>query len=420
MKELYTALLTILFFCLATAQGQERYPEPLPAVDLSQVRMSTSAPVSDLAFNPDIGEIIDQTNLDTLVAYVNILSGEDSVWIQGTKVRILNRRENPGNDLAADYIKMKLESYGLEVFDQSYSEEGRNVYAKQPGIVHPEKEFILCAHYDAVDDYCADDNASGVAAVLEAARILSQKTLDYTLVYALWDEEEIGLIGSNHYASRASETNAQIQGVINMDMIAWDSNLDRKVDIHSSEEANSDSLADILLTINSLYELNLNPVVYNPGTRASDHSSFWGYGYKAVLLIEGYYADDLNPYYHSEEDRIDKFDLDLFHDMTRLAIGSISVLTTLPEDDQSGIGSPGNKDLALFPNPVVDILSVVSPHTGPHSVEICSSSGQVMFYQDAEEIPIQLDLSTFQRGIYFITIQSKESSTTRKIIKLGR
>jgi len=56
----------------------------------------------------------------------------------------------------------------------------------QEGYLYPEKQFIICAHYDAVDVYCADDNATGVAAVIEAARILSQYNFKYTLIYALW------------------------------------------------------------------------------------------------------------------------------------------------------------------------------------------------------------------------------------------
>ena len=155
-------------------------------------------------YNPFIEELINQTNLDSLVSFVRILSGEDSVMIGGTKVVIHHRISNVNNDLAADYIKQKLEVYGLDTYDQVYySSYGRNIYAIQPGILYPDEQYIICAHYDAVDFYCADDDASGVAAVLEAARILSNYQLDYTLIYALWDEEEIGLYGSAYYANQA-------------------------------------------------------------------------------------------------------------------------------------------------------------------------------------------------------------------------
>ena len=162
--------------------------------------LTSFSTIHSQTYNLFIEELISQTNLDSLVSFVRILSGEDSVIIGGTKVVIHHRISNNNNDLAADYIKQKLEGYGLDTYDQVYSTHGRNIYAIQPGILYPDEQYIICAHYDAVDFYCADDDASGVAAVLEAARILSNYELDYTLIYALWDEEEIGLIGSGYYA----------------------------------------------------------------------------------------------------------------------------------------------------------------------------------------------------------------------------
>lgn len=65
----------------------------------------------------------------------------------------------------------------------------------------------------------ADDNASGAAVVLEAARLLSSIQTPYTIIFALWDEEEIGLIGSANYARHAVQSGEQILGIVNMDML---------------------------------------------------------------------------------------------------------------------------------------------------------------------------------------------------------
>jgi len=323
MKK-FNFTLSLLILYSSIILGQEKY-QRLPNVDISQIWHSASIPEHNMQHDPQIDNIINQTNLDSLISFVRILSGEDSVWIAGTRVRIQHRISND-NDLAADYIKQKLESYNLDVYDQIFRADGRNVYAIQPGYLYPEKQYIICAHYDAVDDYGADDNASGVAAVLEAARILSPYDFNYTLVYALWDEEEIGFFGSQYYAAQASLNQSDIIGVLNIDMIGWDSNADGLSDIHSSNIANSDSLANLLMITNSLYNLPLSPVIYNPGTGQSDHSSFWNYGYGAVLLMEAYYGGDLNPYYHSNADRIDKFDLNYFYNLSKLSIGTISTL----------------------------------------------------------------------------------------------
>ncbi len=331
MKKL-TIILNLVVLCSSIILGQEEFPRSLPKVDISQIWHSSEVPEHNMVYDPLINDIINQINLDSLIVYVRILSGEDSVWIDGLKVRIQHRISDLGNDLAADYIKQKLSIYNLEVNDQVYSDNGRNIYAVQAGYLYPEQQYIICAHYDAVADYCADDNASGVAAVLESARILSHYDFKYTLVYALWDEEEIGLLGSQYYASQAQASQSEILGVLNMDMIGWDSNNDGRFDIHTYNIANSNSLANLLIINNSLYNFPLSPVIYNPGTRQSDHFSFWYYDYGAILLIEAYYGGDLNPYYHSNEDRIDKFDLTYFHNLSKLSIRAIATVVEITED----------------------------------------------------------------------------------------
>ncbi len=415
-QKLY--ILSLIFLCSSVVMGQDLYPGFSAKVDLSRVHQVSGVPEHEMQPDPFIEDLIDQTNLDSLIAFVRILSGEDSVWINGSKVMIHHRISSEGNDLAADYIKNKLESYKLEVSDQKYNEQGRNILAFQPGISVPETQYIICAHYDAVPNHGADDNASGVAAVLEAARILSVNGNAYTLIYALWDEEEVGLVGSRDYASQARTNNSRIQGVINLDMIGWDSDENGLMDIHSSNVASSDSLAELVALMNSIYEIGLNPVIYNPGVRASDHSSFWDNGYGAILLIEAYYGEDFSPYYHSDEDRIEKFNLPFFHKMSKLVIGSISTLAGF--EDGLGVGdSPDHpSEISVYPNPADDFLIIESSLDGDYSIEIYTLSGQEVLGTQMEGGSHQIDLSSFPEGLYFITIRSKDFISTKRIILL--
>ena len=126
--------------------------------------------------SPVIQEVINKTNLDSLIYFVKELSGDVQTIIGGSPYTILSRHKNqPGNDKAADYIKQKLQSYGLPAYDQVFSSTGRNVYAVQLGTTYPNKKYIICAHYDDMPTGTtapgADDNASGTAAVIEAARV---------------------------------------------------------------------------------------------------------------------------------------------------------------------------------------------------------------------------------------------------------
>ncbi|GBD86928.1 bacterial leucyl aminopeptidase precursor [bacterium BMS3Abin03] len=291
-------------------------------------------PDTALSQSPVIQSIIDQTNIDSLTYFVKELSGEVQTIIGGTPYTILSRNKNqPGNDKAADYIQQKLEFYGLDVYNQSFSSTGRNVYAVQTGTDFPNRKYIISAHYDDMPYGTiapgADDNASGTAAVLEAARILSNYASEYTIVYALWDEEEQGLVGSSYFAQQAALAGDSIMGVINMDMIAYDSDNDAVGEIHIRPVANSLTLKDTMVEVITNYNTGVNPSIINPGTTASDQASFWNNGYGALLLIEEYYGGDFNAYYHTTNDLISHYNFPYYLKMSKTGLGTLATLVNI-------------------------------------------------------------------------------------------
>ena len=276
--------------------------------------------------SPTVQAIIDQTNLDSLVYFVKELSGEVQTIIGGSPYTIVSRHKNqPSNDKAADYIKQKLNSYGLTTYDQNFSSTGRNVYGVQTGTEYPNQKYIICAHYDDMPSGTvapgADDNASGTAAVIEAARVLSNYSFPFTIIYALWDEEEQGLVGSEYYATQAQNAGDSILGVINLDMIAYDSNSDGNADVHNSSVANTSDIKDKMLEVNLLYGINLDLDVV-PAQPYSDHQSFLDHGFGAILLIEDDY--DFNAYYHTTNDKLMYYNQPYYHKMARLSIGTLA------------------------------------------------------------------------------------------------
>ena len=147
------------------------------------------------SYGQTVQDIINEVDLNRLTLIINEFSGEQSTVVGGNTVTILNRQQ-ANNDIAADYLVEKFQELdNITITDQAFNTNGRNIIATQIGKTNPDDIYIICAHYDTVANYCADDNATGTAAVLEIARILSTQCLDNTIVYALWDEEEIGLRG---------------------------------------------------------------------------------------------------------------------------------------------------------------------------------------------------------------------------------
>lgn len=278
-----------------------------------------------------INDLKNQTDLARLTTTVRELSGEDPTTVAGAPVTITHRVSNAGNDLAADYIKERLTALGLTITDQIYSTGGRNIIATQTGVTNPDDIYIVSAHYDSVANYCGDDNASGTAAVMEVARILSEHCTDNTIVYALWDEEETGLHGSRYYAQQAAANSDNILGVFNIDMMAYDNDNDNNFDIDLRNIAGSVAMKDQILSVlndPAFGGFNLTVNVVNPGTSSSDHSSFWNEGYSAVLFGEAWSQNDKTSGYHTSNDRVGLFNWPYYHNMTKLVVAYMATVAS--------------------------------------------------------------------------------------------
>ena len=295
------------------------------------------------AFNlnsQNIQDIINQVDIDEIALTINEFSGEQTTIVNGNTVTILNR-EQATNELAGDYLMERLEVLdNIMVTEQPFNSNGRNVIATQLGKTNPNDIYIVCAHYDTVADFCADDNASGIAAVLEIARLLSTQCLDNTIIYALWDEEEIGLLGSQFYANQAAANGDNILGVLNMDMIGYDGDAigqpgDNEFDIDYRNIAGSVAMKDDILAVLNTYTFDLNVIEVNPGTTSSDHASFWGAGYTALLVGESWETDDQTPFYHTAQDRFATLDLPYLYEMAKLVTGYMVTKGSLVAVDNS-------------------------------------------------------------------------------------
>jgi len=295
---------------------------------------------SAFSYGQSIQDLIDKVDLDSLMLTVNEFSGEQSTVVGGNTVTILNRQQAT-NDIASDYLVQRFQQLdNLTITNQTFNTNGRNIIATQLGETNPNDIYIVCAHYDSVADYCADDNATGVAAVLEIARILSTQCLDNTVVYALWDEEENGLQGSNFYANLANTNNDNILGVYNIDMIGYDGDAvgqpgDNEFNIDVRNLANSIAMKDDVLSVLGSYTFDLSVIVVDPGTAASDHSSFWNNGFSALLIGESWESNDQTPFYHTANDRASTLDLPYFHELTKLSIAYMATKAVLVAVDNT-------------------------------------------------------------------------------------
>lgn len=321
------------------------------------LREYTLAPEA-LAINPDgyVGAMIGQVSQSTLIQYVSELSGAVPVTI-GSSTYTMHSRFTPNEDAitkATRYVHDHLEALGLQTYYHYYDlfyngtdyGERRNVIAEQPGVVHPEQIFLVTAHMDSRSETVyppswtsyytspgADDNASGTAAVMAAADILSQHTFEYTIRYVLFTGEEQLWKGSQPYAAEVAGRNEQLLGVLNLDMIGYDTGGRGEFELHVRPGEGGDrALAETYRDVAGAYGLPLNPVILSDSLSFSDHSSFWTYDYPAVLGMEDY----INPNWHRTSDTVGTLDRGYYTAAAKAAVGTLAHLARFYAPNVSG------------------------------------------------------------------------------------
>jgi hypothetical protein len=333
-------------------------------------------------------DLIDEVSLENLTATVQTL---ETAGGHGSRVTL-----TPGNDSARIAIYdalnalVHLSSVEYDTFTIQASPPYNitpqfNVVATLLGKQDPSRVFLLGAHFDCSASRMgrtiwnqqwatiaapgADDNATGVATVIEVARILSDPssgfTNAYTLKFVAFGSEESGPAhsgghgGSRHYAQEARSRDENIVGVINVDMIGYNPS-------HNYVAIVSDAASQWLGTNfvaardEMVIDLLTNSAPF-PRATYSDHASFWEQGYPAVLLIENappwnnstYYT--ANPFYHTSADSSGTLNMELVRLVTQTALATtirLSGTVTDVSDGESDYPLPGSTTLEQnYPNP---------------------------------------------------------------------
>ncbi len=296
----------------------------VPAVPISPrtpTRTSLDGLTLKLQVNDLIQTIVGEVDRANLRAYVQSLQDFQTRYTL-----------TPNCNLAGQFLLNYFQTIGLDAWLQTFTfgtgNSSRNVVAELKGTTYPEDIVIICAHYDSTSSQAtelapgADDNASGTAAVMEAARILAKHRLDFTVRFIAFSAEEQGLYGSRYYSAGAWAASERIVGVINLDMIAYADNMPEDLDVIVNNQsrwlAEKAALAAMTYTGLAVRKSVNASFVY------SDHAPFWDRSYPALCGIED--ESIKNPYYHKTTDTIDTLNFDFFESSTATALAVLSDL----------------------------------------------------------------------------------------------
>jgi len=233
-------------------------------------------------------------------------------------------------------------SFGLEteLFPFSYSgNTWYNPIGRKVGTLYPDSIYIIGGHIDDTSEIPntsapgAEDNGSGSACVLEAARILSQYDFDCTIEFVLFSGEEQGLIGSEAYATYCFTEGRKLGGMLNFDMISYAGSYGWDTNIYSDQNFPAEvALADLLAELTDYYSTAFSIRVNSSGPMSgSDHYYFSYYGYPAPFSIDAqlWSAPDWYPWYHTSNDVISNLDLDFGTEVVRGGVATLATIANL-------------------------------------------------------------------------------------------
>jgi hypothetical protein len=235
---------------------------------------------------------------------------------------------------SAEYIAQSFREMGYGVRELTYSVQGRtvkNLEAELPGAARPHEIVLTGAHYDTVfGSPGANDNASGVAALLVLARMARQRPTARTRRFVAFVNEEppfflTPLMGSRVYAREASQRGERITAMLSLETIGWFSDAPRSQSYPFPLSLFYPGTGDFIGFVGNLASRPLARRVVRvfrgncrfpsegvaapaliPGIGWSDHWSFWQEGYQAVMITDT--ALFRYPQYHTEFDEPSRVD----------------------------------------------------------------------------------------------------------------
>ncbi len=303
-------------------------------------------------YHAEIDAALAQITEDTYADWIRKLSGEEAVLLNGSPVEI-KTRYSPAlfngntNAQAFAWLMQELQRMGYTPEVHSYSYGGstwKNIIITIPGTDAAQQHELvyLTAHFDSISGDPnnnapgAEDNASGTAALLEAARLFKYQQFQRTIKIVFFSGEEQGLLGSGAYINSVPAFIPNMIGAVNLDMFGYDSNQDRCFEMHVGTLAASSTVGQCMASAISAYNLNLTyDYITSGATTSSDHRHFWNNNVGAIEVLENYSSNSLpggcigqdrNPNYHKTTDKLETMYLPAATDIARAGVGTAAGL----------------------------------------------------------------------------------------------
>ncbi len=313
-----------------------------------------------------------------------------------------------------------------------------NVIGERRGDVKPEEIIIIGGHFDSRSDMVpsvapgAEDNASGTACAMAAARAFRDLPFNRTVRYVAFGAEENGLVGSYAYAEYCAARGEKVVAVLNADMVCYDEDGGARDDFVAGGGDNGPWMYDYLAAVGALYG---QKIIYDRGDNVSDDLAFERVGYAAMGVIEGEKGSGgflEYPWYHTTEDTLDKLHPALgvrfVRDYAAMLAHLAGVGDYLFEPTPAGTASvPFARPFAVYPNPFCYTTSSGGVNfvglKAPARVEIYDLAGRRVAREEVAAgrdacvwRPARVGGEALSPGVYLYRVEGQEQEETGKVV----
>lgn len=308
------AAIAILLSC--TGVGPANNPAIFQSArNNSPVMAQNRQPIHRRGSLPRVEQLVDR---ERIAKNLSDLTGKTQALPDGA---IPERGTVKGRAMTRAFLTKYLENLGYKVEPHEYRKNGINITARLMADEPSDEYIVVGAHMDSVSNKGADDNGSGSTAVLEAATVLPQLAgRKANILFAWFDEEELGLIGSGFLARELKKQGMKISSVHTADMMGYDGDGDKTVELARPDGI----LWDYYNMVNKTHKLNLPLDRTNTGQ--SDHVSFHNQGFASLCMSEEYTSGDTTPQYHRKGDVFETISLDFLSAGAQLMIAAVADL----------------------------------------------------------------------------------------------
>lgn len=375
-----------------------------------------------------INDCISEIHKDSLKSYMQGL--EDF----GTRFALADNRLE-----VANWIKAQFERHGCQVelqeFDitvewprysgQYHTKTQYNVVATISGTTRSDEVYIVGGHYDSILNEGnpldgapgADDNASGIAAAIELARILKKTNYksEATIKFIAFAAEELGLYGAKHYANKAFYNNEDIKLVLNNDMISYEPNASNwKLNLIFYK--NSTDVTNLAKELIDYTELGYN--LDDTYHQYSDSYAFYEKNFKSIFFAE----HNFTPYYHTTNDLVSSCNMEYCAEATKLSCAMLVHETNPTSIVSTSDITEKSLEINSYPNPCKDnfTLSYYLPQKSKVNVQIFNSNGQMISEKLNQSIEkgtqkLNIDTHNFNSGMYICILKTDKQVISHRI-----